>query len=57
MVSSILPKNERWDKFQYMKSSQYSLFGRIEDTKNCFQYLLTFSSALNKLISNFWNKH
>ena len=35
MVSSILPKNERWDNFQYIKLSQRSFFGRIEDTINC----------------------
>ena len=28
MVSSILPKNESWDNFQYVKLSKYS-FGRI----------------------------
>ena len=42
MVSSILPKNERWDKFQCIKLSQRSFFGRIEDTTNCFRDLLTF---------------
>ena len=42
MVSSILPQNELWDNFQYIKSSQCSFFGRIEDTINCFQCLLTF---------------
>ena len=43
MVSSILPKNERWDNFQYKKLSQRSFFGRIEDTIICFRYCLTFS--------------
>ena len=51
MVSSILPYNERWDNFQYVKLSQRSFFGRIEDTINCFQDLLTFS----KKILLFWN--
>ena len=45
MVSSILPKNERWDNFQYIKLSQRSFFGRIEDTINCFRDLLTFTSS------------
>ena len=40
MVSSILPMNER---FQYIKLSQRSFFGRIEDTIICFRDLLTFS--------------
>ena len=44
MVSSILPKNERWDNLQYIKLSQRSFFGRIEDHKNGFRYLLTFST-------------
>ena len=48
-------KTESWDNFQYIKLSKYSLFGRIKDTKNCFWDLLTFSSAIGKLISNFWN--
>ena len=31
MVSSSLPRNERWDNFHYMKSSQeHSFLGRIE---------------------------
>ena len=42
MVSSILPNNECWDNFQYIKLSQRSFFGRIEDTINCFRDLLTF---------------
>ena len=29
MVSSILPKNECWDNFQYIKLSQRTFFGRI----------------------------
>ena len=43
MVSSILPQNERWDNFHYIKLSQRSFFGRIEDIMNCFRDLLTFS--------------
>ena len=43
MVSSILPKHERWDNFQYIKSSQRSGFGRIKDTIICFRDCLTFS--------------
>ena len=52
MVSSILPKNERWDNFHYIKLSQRSFFGRIEDTINCFRDLLTFiiSTLLHILI-------
>ena len=42
MMSSILSKNECWDNFSYIKLSQRSFFGRIEDTINCFQDLLTF---------------
>ena len=42
MVSSVLPKNERWDNFHYIKSSQCSFFGRIEDTIICFWHFLTF---------------
>ena len=45
MVSSILPKNECWDNFRYIKLSQCSFFGRIEDTINCFRDLLTFSES------------
>jgi hypothetical protein len=41
MASRILPKNERWDNFQYIKSSQCSFFGRIEDTILFFRDLLT----------------
>ena len=36
MVSSNLPKNERWDNFHLMKLSQCLFFGRSEDTINCF---------------------
>ena len=42
LESSILPKNERCDNFHYMKLSQRSSFGRIEETINCFRDLLTF---------------
>ena len=45
MVSSILPKNERWDNFQYIKFSQRSFFGRIEDTTICFRDCLTFKKT------------
>ena len=45
MVSSILPKNERWVNFHYIKLSQCLFFGRIVDTLNCFRDLLTFSLA------------
>ena len=38
----VLPKNERWDNFHYIKLSQRSFFGRIEDIINCFRDLLTF---------------
>ena len=43
MVPSILPKNERWDNFQYIKVYQRSFFGRIEDTIICFRDCLTFT--------------
>ena len=43
MVSSILPKNERWDNFMYWKLSQHSLFGRIQDATIYFPDLETFS--------------
>ena len=36
MLSSILPKNERYS----------SVFGRIEDTINCFRDLLTFNNSI-----------
>ena len=35
------PKKERWDNFHYMKLSQRSFFGTIEDIINCFGDLLT----------------
>ena len=44
MVSSFLPKNERWYNFHYIKLSQRSFYGRIEDTINCFRDLLTFNN-------------
>ena len=44
MVSSIVPKNERWDNFMYWKLSQRSFFGRIEDTIICFRDCLTFKT-------------
>ena len=50
MVSSILPKNERWDNFQYIKLSQHSFLGRIEDTINCFRDLLTFITRWKNVI-------
>ena len=31
MASRILPKNERWGNFQYIKLHQPSFFGRIQD--------------------------
>ena len=31
MVSWIIPKNERWGNFQYIKLLQRSFFGRIQD--------------------------
>ena len=42
MASWILPKNECWDNFQYIKLSQRLFFGRIEDTIFFFRNLLTF---------------
>ena len=44
MVSSTLPKNERWDNFQYNNC-------RIEYTIICFRYCLTFSNAKNDFTS------
>ena len=44
MVSSILPKNKRWDDFVYWKLSQRSFFGRIEDTIICFRDCQTFKT-------------
>ena len=41
MVSSILPKNERWDNFHHIKLSQRPFFKRKEDTIDCFRDLLT----------------
>ena len=46
MVSSILPKNERWDDFSYIKLSQHLFFERIEDIIICFRDCLTFSRGL-----------
>ena len=31
MASWILPKNERWGNFQYIKLPHRSFFGRIQD--------------------------
>ena len=48
MLSSILPKNEKKRENKYFESSQdnfhvfYLFFGRIENSKNCFQDLATF---------------
>ena len=53
MVSSTLPKNERWDNFRYIKLSQRSFFGKIEDTINCFRDLLTFSCPVDKRFYGF----
>ena len=57
MVSSILPKNERWDNFQYIKLPQRSFFGRIEDTINCFPDLLTFRNSSKYMTVEFRNGH
>ena len=57
MASSILPKNERWDNFQYIKLSQRSFFGRIEDTINCFRDLLTFRHPRNGFWKSFGEKY
>ena len=58
IVSSILPKNERWDNFQYIKLSQRSFFGRIQDAIICFRDLLTFSKYFNakfkKILAPLW---
>ena len=42
IMVSILPNNERWDNFQYIKLSQSSFFGIIVDTIICFPDCLTF---------------
>ena len=49
IVSSILPKIERWDNSMYWKLSQCWFFGRIEDTIIYFLDCLTFSGR-----SLFW---
>ena len=43
MASWILPKNERWGIFQYIKLPQSSFFGRIQDNIFFFRDFLTFS--------------
>ena len=55
MVSSILQKNKRWDDFQYMKLSQFSFFGRIEDTIIYFRDLLTLKKQIILLIVEWKN--
>ena len=42
MASWILPKNERWGNFQYIKLPQRSFFGRIQD--NIYFFFEIFSS-------------
>ena len=54
MVSSILPKNERWDNFMYWKLSQCSFFGRIEDTIICFPDCLTFTKSRLEAYAGFF---
>jgi hypothetical protein len=44
MLSSILPKNERWGNFQYIKLPQRSFFGRIQDAIIWIRDLLTFTA-------------
>ena len=39
MASWILPKNERWGNFQYIKLPQRSFFGRIQDNIFFFEIL------------------
>ena len=41
MASWILPKNEQWGIFQYIKLPQRSFFGRIQDNIIFFQNFLT----------------
>ena len=53
VVSLILPKNERWENFQYMKLSQRSFLGRIQDALICFRDLLTFSRHINPIVHPF----
>ena len=48
MASWILPKNERWGNFQYIKLPQRSFFGRIQDNIFFFRDYLTFSSNKEK---------
>ena len=48
VVSSILPKNDRWDNFIHWKLSQRLFFGRIEDTIHCFWDLLTFTGNMGE---------
>ena len=46
MASWILPKNERWGNFQYIKLPQRSFFGGIKDNIFFFRDFLTFNKLL-----------
>ena len=48
MVSSILPKYERWSNLAYWKMPQRSFFGRIKDNLFFFRDLLTFRNMQEK---------
>ena len=50
MASWILPKNERWGNFQYIKLPQRSFFGRIQDNIFSFRDFLTFTKVLCRYI-------
>ena len=45
MASWILPKNERWGNFQYIKLPQRLCFGRIQDNIFFFRDFLTFGTS------------
>ena len=53
MASWILPKNERWGNFQYMKLPQRSFFGRIQDNIFFFRDFLTFT--VRTLLDGLWS--
>ena len=54
MASWILPKNERWGNFQYIKLPQRSFFGRIQDNIFFFRDFLTFTNQDSLLLATLW---
>ena len=51
MASWILPKNERWGIFQYIKLPQRSFFGRIQDNIFFFRDFLTFNKGISTMVN------